>query len=156
MNMGCRALAGTALALTALLGSTGAASAASAAPLSEAELIGVVKVDKDDRTTATVHARYRCTGTGHLWVSVKQTADRTADPRLMQEGSSQIAAAMSHSHRNAVTCDGKWHEQKFTVDQVEWGFGSLAKGEAWVQFCLFDDHNTMAPISENEFLHVRR
>lgn len=156
MNLGHRAMAATALAVTALLGSPGTASAATTAPTTEAELIGVIKVDKNDRTVATVHARYRCSGTGQLWVSVKQTADRTADPRLTREGSSAIAAAMSHSHRNAVTCNGRWQEQKFTVDQVEWGFGALAKGEAWVQFCLFDDNNTEAPLSENEFLYVRR
>jgi hypothetical protein len=154
MNLARRALGGTTLALTALLASAGTATATAAT--TDAELIGVVKVDKDNPTVATVHARYRCTGTGHLWVSVKQVADRTADPRLTQEGSSQIAAAMSHSHRNEVTCDGKWQQQKFTVDQVEWGFGQLAKGEAYVQFCLFDDYNTTAPLSENEFLHVRR
>jgi hypothetical protein len=99
-----------------------------------------------------IAALYRCTGEGTLWVSVKQTADRKADPRLAEEGSSQIAAAWSDSHRNPVNCDGRLHVDEFTVDQVEPIFtetgpgpaksevyGPLAPGKAWVQFCLFDD-----------------
>ena len=38
------------------------------------------------RSVGYVRAKYRCTGAGTLWVSVKQTADRTADPRLRPGG----------------------------------------------------------------------
>jgi hypothetical protein len=126
-----------------------------------AQVIGTVRIDSKNPTIATVHARYLCSGTPeqvHLWVSVKQTADRTADPRLSQEGSSTIAAAWSDSHRDPVTCDGKWHTDTFTVDQLERGtpntFGPLAKGKAWVQFCLFDATTTTEPISSMEFVNI--
>ena len=140
---------------TTVLAGASPASAAPAQPTTQADVIGVVKVDKSDPTVATFQARYRCTGEGTLWVSVKQTADRTADPALAQPESSGVSAAMSHSHRNAVTCNGKWRVDTFTVDQVEWGFGALAKGEGYVQFCLFDATTGEMPLSQNEFLHVR-
>jgi hypothetical protein len=168
-----RLVAGLVVTAAALTTTAGPAAAAPRTPTTEADLIGVVRIDPTDPTVATVKARYRCTGEGSLWVSVKQTPDRTADPRLTQEGSSTISAAYSDSHRNPVTCTGKWQTQTFTVDQVEvpppgspWvrgGQGPLAKGEGYVQFCLFDDNFPMPqgpeghgePLSRNEFLHVR-
>jgi hypothetical protein len=88
---------------------------------------------------------------------VKQAADRTADPMLATEGSSQVAAAWSQSHSGVLllTCDGMNHVTTFSVDQGEQGFGTLAKGEAWVQFCLFDSTTPDAPVSDMEFMHVR-
>jgi hypothetical protein len=88
---------------------------------------------------------------------VKQSADRTADPMLATEGSSQVAAAWSQSHSGVLllTCDGMNHVTTFSVDQVEQGFGTLAKGDAWVQFCLFDSTTPMEPVSDMEFMHVR-
>ncbi len=148
-----------ALALVGLL--PAAASAAPAAPTSSADILGVVRIDRSDPNVGYVNVRYRCTGEGGLWISVKQTAERTADPRLAQEGSSAISAAWSDSHRNPVTCNGRWQTQRFTVDHVEpmWGGGEkpgpLAKGEGYVQFCLFDDTSVEGPLSRNEFLHVR-
>ena len=128
---------------------------------STAQVIGTVKIDPRNPTVATVHARYICSGTPeqvHLWVSVKQTADRTADPRLSQEGSSAISAAWSDSHRDPITCDGKWHTDTFTVDQLERAtpntFGPLARGKAWVQFCVFDATTTTEPISSMEFVNI--
>lgn len=108
-----------------------------------ARVVGPVVIDKQDPTVAYLKAIYRCTGEGTLWVSVKQTAARTKDPALTEEGSSAISAAWSMSHRNAVTCDGKLHVGQFVVDQVETSrFGippsPLLKGWGWVQFCLFD------------------
>ena len=131
-----------------------------------AQVVGTVKIDKSDPTVATVKAEFRCTGEGILWVSVKQTASRTKDPALMEEGSSGISAAWSMSHRNAVTCDGKAHFGRFVVDQVETSqFGiplsPLKKGWGWVQFCLFDanyppsEDDTAMPYINDGFHPVR-
>jgi hypothetical protein len=46
-------------------------------------------IDKRDPTIAYLKAKYRCTGEGTLWISVKQTAARTKDPALMEGESSQ-------------------------------------------------------------------
>ena len=134
-------------------------------PKTFARLAGHVTVDPKDPTVGYVKAVYRCYGQGGLWVSVKQTADRSRDPRLQAPESSSISAAWSDSHRNPVTCDGKTHEQVFTVDQLEpsWSppaphksdvYKPLANGWAWVQFCLFDANYTEAPYSENQFERV--
>jgi len=130
-----------------------------------ARLVGPVVVDRKDHRVAYVAAVYRCFGEGHLWVSVKQVKDRSKDPRLAAEGSSQISAAWSDSHRNTVTCDGRKHLQVFTVDQTEpysetstdpksSKYGPLKKGYGYVQFCLFDANNTKAPYSQMKFRHV--
>ena len=148
-------LAGAAATASAVLALAAPVSAAPPQPTAQADIIGVVKIDKNDPTVGYVKARYRCTGEAGLWVSVKQSADRTADKALTEHGSSSIAAAMSHSHRNPVTCNGAWQVDTFAVDQVEWGFGTLAKGEGYVQFCLTDLATEELAISQNEFLHVR-
>ena len=100
-----------ALPLAALSLAVSVPGSAAAAPstASFSQVIGSVQTDPSDPTRATVQARYRCTGDAHLWVSVKQTADRTADPRLAEEGSSGISAAWSDSHRNEITCDSRIH-----------------------------------------------
>ena len=128
------------------------------------QVLGSVRVDPSDPTRAVVTARYRCTGEAHLWVSVKQTAERTADPRLAEEGSSAISAAWSDSHRNGVTCDGRIHVDRFEVDQLEplWGsedpkstvFEPLAKGWGYVQFCLYDDTTGEGGATDNAFRAV--
>ena len=161
-------VAGTALAATSVLTLAGPAAAAPE-PVYEADVVGVVQVDRGDRTEARVQVRYRCASGEELglWVSVKQTPDRTADPRLAEEGSSGISAAWSDSHRNAFTCDGRTHLGTFTVDQTEPWYvpgqarpaqGPLAKGEAYVQFCLTDP-DAAGPegllLSHSEFVHVR-
>jgi hypothetical protein len=159
---------------TALLGSLPLAAlslafvpgTASAAPstASLSQVIGSVKLDPADPTHALVQARYRCTGEAHLWVSVKQTADRTADPRLQEEGSSGISAAWSDSHRNEITCDSRTHVGRFEVDQREplWGwedpkssvYEPLAKGVGYVQFCLYDELTGEGGASDNSFRNV--
>ncbi|GAB3196568.1 hypothetical protein GCM10027261_19580 [Geodermatophilus arenarius] len=160
-------VAGTALAATSVL-ALAAPAAAAPRPAHEADVVGVVQVDRGDRTVAQVQVRYRCAAGEDLglWVSVKQTADRTADPRLEQEGSSGVSAAWSDSHRNAFTCDGRSRVGTFEVDQTEpaWdggvraGLGPLARGEAYVQFCLTDP-DAPGPegllLSHSEFVHVR-
>jgi hypothetical protein len=132
-----------------------------------AQVIGPVIREHGDPRAAHVLAVYRCNGEGALWLSVKQTADRKADPRLAEEGSSAIAAAWSDSHRNAVDCDGRVHVGKFSVDQEEPYFTEngpagkksdiyepLARGVGYVQFCLFDDQHVDEPLSVNSFRAV--
>ena len=99
-----------------------------------------------------------------LGVAVKQTADRSADPRLREEGSSAISAAWSDSHRNPISCDSKIHVGWFDVDQEEplWGsdapkstvYGPLAKGVGYVQFCLYDELTGEGGASDNAFRNV--
>jgi hypothetical protein len=118
-------------------GSFGATSAGAAGP-TQANAIGKVRIDPNDPTVGYIDAEYRCHGEGALWISVKQTADRSKDPALAEEGSSGISAAWSMSHGNPVTCDGKTHVQTFVVDQVETSmFGvprrPLVKGFGYVQ-----------------------
>jgi poly(3-hydroxybutyrate) depolymerase len=154
-------LAGPAAAATT--GAT-ATSTATHTPKTFARLVGPVVADPKNPEIGYVTAVYRCSGEGALWVSVKQTADRSRDPRLTQEGSSQISAAWSDSHRNAVTCDGRTRLQVFTVDQEEPAYpsntpksgtyGPLERGWGWVQFCLFDANYTQEPYSENAFRRV--
>ncbi len=155
-----RFLTGAALTASAVL-ALATQAAAAPAPAFEADVIGVVTVDRSDPTVGTVTARYRCTGeVFNTWVSVKQSADRTADPLLTEESSSEYAAAWSQSHpTSATTCDGRWHVGRFTVDHTEaagpgvtLGKGELRKGEGYVQFCLYTSEGF---IVQNEFLHVR-
>jgi hypothetical protein len=113
-------------------------------------VISHVIIDKNDPTVGYVRVQYTCQpgpDAPHLWVSVKQTADRTADPGLLEEGSGfgGVAAAWSQSHPSDINCDGKNHVQVFAVYQDEElypggptvGYGSLARGDGYVQFCLF-------------------
>lgn len=122
----------------------GTAGIASATPTgkTDAEVIGTVRIDPSDATVGYVTARYICNGglteNTHLWVSVKQTADRSPDNALKGETSSAISAAWSQSHPTAqVTCDGQWHTQTFTISQADYGFGTLQQGQGYVQFCFF-------------------
>jgi hypothetical protein len=165
-------VAGAAFCL-ALGAATPAVAASGGTHATSAKLVGVVHITGSD--SATVQAQYRCTGAPeqlHLWVSVKQSADRTADPRLLTEGSGSgldengnpsggyKAAAWEMSHPTTLRCDGKNHVQRFTVNQDEihqFGLtsGTLAKGKAYVQFCLFDQNYTQQPKSDMEFMNVR-
>ncbi len=147
-------LASAAIALLALVGTAAPVHAAPKAPQNTAELVGVVR--QTGPSTAEVTVRYTCDiGDPWLWVSVKQSADRTADPKLAQpdSGTQGVAAAWSQTHdATGLVCDGKSHVTKFTVDQSEQGYGTLGKGEAWVQFCLVGE---TAFVSEMEYLHLR-
>ena len=152
-------LAAVAVAAAAL--SVGGVASAKAPPKDMASVLSV-KIDKNDPTVAHIKASYRCYSAsgepGHLWVSIKQTGDRTADPGLTEEGSSYLAitsgGVWSDSHRDTAICDGKLHVGVFDVDQVELDFlpfnGTVAKGWGWVQFCLFDDAHPLPP-DESDF-----
>jgi hypothetical protein len=129
------AIAGLAAAMAA---STAGIAAAAPAGKLDSQVVGNVRIDPEDATVASVNARYVCEGGdgAHVWVSVKQAASRRPEQFLTGEGSSAESAAWSQSHENAVTCDGRWHSDTFTVDQSEQGFGILQPGQAWVQFCV--------------------
>ena len=128
---------------------------------------GNVRIDPANPRVGYIPAQYRCSGEGGLWASVKQVANRSRDPRLLEEGSSRISAAWSDSHRNALNCDGRVHFAVFTVDQLEPYytdegpagpksdfFGPLRLGSGYVQLCLFDDQYTDFPASDMVFRTV--
>ncbi|GAA1952874.1 hypothetical protein [Microbacterium deminutum] len=150
-----RALAVAAVVCASVLGLASPAMAAPpATSTSTADVIGVTV--RTGSTSAAIAVRYRCTGSPdqvHVWVSLKQSADRTADPRLADEGSGSrgTAAAWSQSHAGKPKCDGTTHFGVFTVDQQEAGYGILRHGWAYVQFCLFDAQNQTVPVSDFEF-----
>jgi hypothetical protein len=156
-------IAAGAIALTTA-GLAGPASAGGTSPSTFAKVIGPTIIDRHDPRVGHLAAIYRCSGEGTLWVSVKQTADRKADPALREEGSSAIAAAWSDSHSNPVNCDGHVHIGTFTVNQEEPVFGQtdpkssvygpLARGKGYVQFCLFDANHTDEPVSDMTFHFV--
>jgi hypothetical protein len=116
---------------------TGLAMAAPAGKL-DSQVIGNVRIDPNDSTVAYVTARYICEGGdgAHVWVSAKQAESRRPEQWLTEEGSGANSAAWSHSHANTVTCDGTWRVDTFTINQLEWGWGELKQGQAWVQFCV--------------------
>jgi hypothetical protein len=138
------------LSAGAVVAAPSVAGAAPKPPSTRAKVVGTVKIDKKDPSIGYVLAQYRCTvkdpvnDPSHLWVSVKQSESGAKDAAIAEEGSGggHVAARWSDSHRNPVVCDGKTHASRFTVDQVEGkagNYGTLVKGKAWVQFCLFDD-----------------
>jgi hypothetical protein len=155
------------LAISGLLAAGAAATPAYAdSPrTSSDQIVGVVHLI--DGETAQVQARYSCTGTPdqlHLWVSVKQSANGTADPGLAEEGTGYgqkaIAWSQGHGAVSNLVCDGHTHVSLFTVDRSEYGYGTLQKGDAYVQFCMFDATTPVEgpegqPISSMQFVHVR-
>jgi len=111
-------------------------------PVATAKIIGSVHIDPANPGIAYVTAKYSCPSEGaHLWVSVKQVASGDKDPALTQDGSSAIASAWLQRHPALgaeFTCDGATHTGTFSVDAglTEYGFGALAEGQTYVQFCL--------------------
>jgi len=140
-------LAAVAAALTAAV----LPATAGAAPKEpQAQILGTVQIN--GTSSALVTARYTCPEGVHLWVSAKQSADGSRDPRLTQEGSSAFSAAWLQNHPTAFTCDGTWRTGTFQVDLSEYGFGALRKGQAWVQFCLIGESTFL---SESRWVAVR-
>jgi hypothetical protein len=144
------ALCALALVAAASLGVATAGAAPKAEPT--AKVVGKVKIDKDG--TATVKARYICSGDGwHLWVSAKQAEGGVQSDDITQEGGGfmGVPAAWLQRHPTSYRCDGKWHTQKFVIDTAETGidengdpfgpvgYGHLVPGQAWVQFCLINE-----------------
>jgi hypothetical protein len=143
-------LATVALAACALAGF-----AAATPTKTDAQILGNVRIDPGDPTVGYLTARYICNGGpgAHLWVSVKQTADRSPSNLLKGEGSSEISAAWSQSHPEDVACDGQWHTQTFTISHAEYGFGYLAAGQGYAQFCLYAPDGSYA--GSMRFIEVR-
>jgi hypothetical protein len=127
----------------------------------DAQVVGTVRIDPADATIGYVTARYSCqpgapgsTGAVHLFVSVKQSAERDRDAAVLAEGAGfgHGVAAWSQSHPTGqVVCDGNVHVQTFTVHQgvdeesgQPTGYGELARGWGYVQFCLFGGDGTYA------------
>src|SRR3954447_26602627 len=131
------ALAVAVTPVAALAAEQGPAPAKTAKPLSSA-------VIAKDKSSAKLKVRYSCKSGDTLWISLKQSKNGKKDPDLKKEGSSKAAAAWWQSHRNKITCDGKKHTKKFTVDKVEDGSkGTLRKGQAWLQFCVTKNEQTL-------------
>jgi len=95
---------------------------------------------------ATVLAKYRCFGGNegtHLWVSLKQGGGikgKTAKQLSNMEGTSKLARAWYDTNavdpsRTTINCNGKWHVHRYTVAREK---GTLHRGSAFLQFCLFD------------------
>jgi hypothetical protein len=154
----------------------GAATPALAAPASHGaggtsdKLVGVVHLINSH--VVEVQAQYRCTGSPsdlHLWISVKQSANGTADPALADGGTGfghkATAWTQGHSGVADLVCDSHTHVGKFIIDRTEYGYGDLVKGRAYVQFCLFDANNpepadptaegAAPPVSSMVFMNVR-
>ena len=128
-----------AIAAIASLGGVASADAKTTAK-NQGHVLGPVVLNEDG--TASVTARYICSGGDHLWVSAKQSESGRPDPRLREEGSSEFAAGWMQSHPDPseFTCDGKWHTGTFTIETTNFGPGAtwdpLKRGQAWVQFCV--------------------
>ena len=102
--------------------------------------------------TATVHAQYTCYGGNegtHVYIGVKQGPLVNATDHT----SSQYADTFFSTNWNSdgpgltLTCDGKQHTQGFVVQPDPYWAGAagaplLSSGQAFVQFCIFDSHNT--------------
>ena len=102
--------------------------------------------------TATVHAQYTCYGGNegtHVYIGVKQGPLVNATDHT----SSQYAETFystnwnSDSGVNALHCDGHKHNQTFVLQPDPYWAGAagaplLSSGIAFVQFCVFDSHNT--------------
>jgi len=145
----------TAVASGALLAASAPAMAAPVTSAPEVAWVNTNVVVSADRSEATVLGKYRCSGGEegtHLWVSVKQ------GPRIdAGHTSSSYADAWYDTNYNftednpaglTVDCDGKWHAERITVKQVA-GFGQLTRGEAYVQWCLFDSSGAYAGGSDD-------
>jgi hypothetical protein len=136
----------------------GSAVAAGATPQdkNQAQVIGPVRVTAEGR--AEVTARYICQPEyTHLWVSAKQVADAHPDKALQGEGSSGASAVWNQSHPQDFTCDGQWHTDTFTIgdETLEYGFGTLQPGQAWVQFCLTSESDETLLVMDTRWAAVR-
>jgi hypothetical protein len=120
---------------------------------------------------ATVLAKYRCSGgqgpNVHLWVSLKQGGDinkYSAKKLANMQGTSALARSWYDTNvvdpsTVTLTCNGKWQVQRYTLGREK---GTLVKGRAFLQFCLFD--STSDPTGEDlshgfaykyKFVHVK-
>jgi hypothetical protein len=138
-----RVIAGT-FAMLMTLG-FGAASAGATPTVvhkgANATVHGFIQIDPSDPGVAYVTGHYRCPSgsEAHLFVSVKQVASARPDRRLKLPGSSSISSGWLERHPapGEFTCDGTFHTDTFRIDNsTEYGFGTIRKGQVYVQFCL--------------------
>ena len=130
-------------------------SSAPSSPNGTASSTAIGKVHRTSETTAELKVRYSCKSGSTLWISLKQSKSGKKDKRLKKEGSSKVAHTWLQSHRNTVTCDGKKHTKKFTVDKVEPGSkGRLKAGRAWWQFCITDATTQKLTVSKAGWVKV--
>ncbi len=144
----------TALASGALVAASApamAAPATSAAP--EVAWVNTNVVVSADRSEATVLGKYRCSGGEegtHLWVSVKQGPDIYPGHTSSRYADAWYDTNFNFTEDNpaglTVDCDGKWHTERITVKQV---FGQLTRGEAYVQWCMYDSTGAYAGGSDD-------
>lgn len=97
---------------------------------------------------AWVRAVYRCYGGNqntHIWVSLKQgpkISAMTLKQLNKAEGTSQLARSWYDTNKTDpqkvyIICDGTWQHQTFKLTREK---GTLHRGHAYLQFCLFDSH----------------
>ena len=140
---------GTALALVPATSAVAAPRPAYQAPVVN-KVNPVVVADPTGAVSAVVHASYTCYGGNptHLYIGLKQgpLIDAT------EHTSSQFAETFFSTNWNAdqgslaLNCDGKMHEQGFTLKPDDYftnvvhggSTPPMRAGQAFVQFCLFD------------------
>jgi hypothetical protein len=102
--------------------------------------------------TATVHARYTCSGGNvgtHLYIGIKQGPEINATDHT----SSQYAQTFYSTNWNAdgpglaLNCNGQTQNAKFVLKPDAWFWNAanaplLSSGRAFVQFCILDSTNT--------------
>jgi hypothetical protein len=127
-------------------------------PGPEVSWVGDNVVVSADRGEASVLAKFRCYGGEegtHLWASVKRGEN------LQAEGSGGWATSWYDTNYQyqdnpagqTIQCDGRWHATRFTVKRVE-GKGTLDRGPAWVQFCVFDSRGGFASVNGYKSVRV--
>lgn len=141
-------------AATALTVAATPALAAQAPPAKTAKPLGSAVIAKG-KASAKLKVRYSCKSGDTLWISLKQTKSGKKSKALKKGGSSKTAAAWWESHRNKITCDGKNHTKRFTVDKKEKGSkGTLRSGFAWLQFCVTKNEKALT-VSVARWVSVR-
>ena len=96
-----------------------------------------------------VRAKYRCWGGNngtHVWVSLKQGPKinaLSAKKLANMEGTSALAKAWYDTNNTDpqkvfIVCNGNWQKQLFRLTKQK---GTIKKGRAFLQFCLFDSHS---------------
>ena len=102
--------------------------------------------------SAKVHAQYTCYGGNegtHVYIGVKQGPLVNATDHTSSHYAETFYSTnwSSDSGSNALHCDGRKHNQTFIVKPDPYWAGAagaplLTSGTAFVQFCIFDSHNT--------------
>lgn len=102
--------------------------------------------------TASVHVQYTCYGGNegtHVYIGVKQGPDVNATDHTSSAYAQTFYSTNWNpdSGVNALVCDGMRHNQLFVVkpDPYFWNRDNapaLSSGEAFIQVCIFDSHNT--------------